>query len=139
MNRNTSERPITVNINGITTLSRRNKPKEQCNEDWKRHALLFLEKAATSVNCRHPHINTSHHLTACSKISELSRFTWEYARNYTSPCVEVINANIGVYWDEMWSKDGTRITINVQFLVEKYQEIAQVRHIKYLPYYLSII
>ena len=131
LKRNLTESNINVQITGVTTLYRRNKPKAECNEDWKRDDLLLLEKVATSVNCKHPYINVSHNLTPCSNISEINRFKWDNITNDIPPCIEVKNVNFGLSWGEAHSEDDTRITISIRFLLEKYQEISQVRNMKF--------
>ena len=139
LNKNQTEYAITVPIDLITTINRRNKPETQCNADWKRDDVVLLEQAAASVNCRHPHINISHHLTPCSNISELSRFTWEHVRNYDPPCVQIITARFVSSWDEIPSKDASRIIIDLQFLVEKYKETSQVNYAKVFPIFLLVV
>ena len=126
-NRNATRNEVHVQISSITAILRRNKPDSQCNKEWDQADLVLMEEQANKLNCRHPHVNTSHHLPSCSQVSELSRFSWKHSRNSTPPCIAIIDSNIDIKWDSALSTDDTNINVKVSFLMNgKFKQISQV-------------
>ena len=117
---------IFVQIQGITTLKRRNKKESSCTEDWKHADRLLFNEISAAINCRHPYINTSNHFEPCTQKTQLDRFAQVGKTYFIPPCVSIIDTTLDVSLHSATAKDDKTLKIIVMFAIKEFKEISMV-------------
>ena len=82
-------------LKDVSVIKRRNKPNDECIEDWQNYDQIIWEDIMKKANCRPKYRNTKINLKTCSTKDEIKRYIdekrdvdWNYLR---PPCRSIQN------------------------------------------------
>ena len=95
-------------LKDVSVINRRNKPNDECIEDWQNYDQIIWEDIMKKANCRPKYRNTTINLKTCSTKEEIKRYIdeikdhdWNYIR---PPCRSIQNME-AFYSDNKFQAD----------------------------------
>ena len=127
---------LTLNVEHMEVLRRRNKITENCNMDWKTNDQLFKTHLIQAVGCSPPHWYHRKDFRNCSSKKEISRFDYEFhdrldgSTGFRHPCLQI--EKLFFQYKELrdhvfFSMKFDLLHIDVEFQDKVYKEIEYIQ------------